>query len=172
MPILAPLLILASVNLQSKMEISYPVLALKPTASAEAGALKVIQGLETTWNTHDMVTYADLIADECQWVNVVGMWWQGKDEVVRAHAAFHKSLFKSVNQYNEAASLRQIAPGVVLAVVRVRMESYTTPDGKVIPEGRTRLTYVIVQHGEKWQVASAQNTPIDPVAQQFDPIKH
>ena len=159
-------------NLQTKPMILLPPAAGKAVSkSAEAGIVQTIELMEKSWNTHDMDLYAKLLTDDCQWVNVVGMHWNGKPSVVKAHVAFHKSIFKDVEYVTESACIREIAPKVAIAVLTVRMEGYTTPDGQKIPEGQTRLTLTVRETKGSWLIAQAQNTPIDKIASQFDPGK-
>jgi uncharacterized protein (TIGR02246 family) len=170
---LATLSILAAVlttNPQTKPMIIIPPIAGKAISkAAEAGVVKTIETLERSWNTHDMDLYAKLLTDDCQWVNVVGMHWNGKQSVVKAHVAFHKTMFKDVDYATESACMRELAPKVVVAVLTVRMEAYTTPDGQKVPEGQTRLTITLREIKGTWLIAQAQNTPIDKLANQFDP---
>jgi uncharacterized protein (TIGR02246 family) len=139
------------------------------TQSDESGVRLVLEGIDHAWNTHDMEAFAHLLADDCQWVNVVGMWWNGKESVKRAHIAFHHTMFKNVELRTEEASLRKIAPHVIVAIVRTHLGAYTTPSGHKVPETLNRMTMVLVEQSGKWVVTSAQNTPIDPIAAQFDP---
>lgn len=172
---LATLSLLATVlttNLQSKPMILIPPVAGKAVSkSAEAGVIKTIELMEKSWNTHDMGLYATLLTDDCQWVNVVGMHWNGKASVVKAHVAFHKTIFKDVDYVTESACIRELAPNVAIAVLTVRMQAYTTPDGHKVPEGQTRLTLTVRETKGAWLIAQAQNTPIDKIAVQFDPGK-
>ncbi len=55
---------------------------------------QVLASYEAAWKMHDMRALAPLFRDDAVWVNVVGMYWRGKDAVVRAHAAFHETIFK------------------------------------------------------------------------------
>jgi hypothetical protein len=154
---------------QSTMKVTELPSSLPLTADAKAGATETILAVERAWNTHDMDLYATLIDEHCQWVNVVGMWWNGKSQVVRAHAAFHQSIFKNVSFTGQEASLRALGPDLVQAVYTMKMGEYSTPDGKKIPSQLNRQTLVLKRHGGKWLILSGQNTVIDSIAAQFDP---
>lgn len=159
-------------NLQTKPMILLPPVAGKAVSkSAEAGIVTTIETLEKSWNTHDMDLYAKLLTDDCQWVNVVGMHWNGKASVVKAHVAFHKTMFKDVEYTTETVCIRELAPKLAIAVLTVRMQEYKTPDGHKVPEGQTRLTITLRESKGAWLIAQAQNTPIDKIAAQFDPGK-
>ena len=54
-----------------------------------------LKGMDDTWNRHDMKAFVSFMADDVEWVNVVGMWWKGKTQVYQAHDAFHKTIFKT-----------------------------------------------------------------------------
>jgi hypothetical protein len=97
--ILAAALLLAVVSLT----IGTGVVAQPPKSDAPAGRVnplsaddekalrQVIRGFEEAWNTHDMKAFAKLLRDDVEWVNIVGMHWKGRDAVVAAHEAFHKT---------------------------------------------------------------------------------
>jgi uncharacterized protein (TIGR02246 family) len=72
-----------------------PVLCqASPVADADASAIRaVIDRQMDSWNRHDMDAFvADMTAD-VDWVNIVGMHWEGRDTVRRVHAVLHKGIF-------------------------------------------------------------------------------
>jgi len=156
---------------QHPMKVTELPSSLPLSAEAKAGATETILDVERAWNTHDMGLYATFIDENCQWVNVVGMWWNGKEQVVRAHAAFHQSIFKNVSFTGQEASLRSLGPDLVQAVYTMKMGEYSTPDGKKIPSAMNRQTLVLKRNGKKWLILSGQNTVIDSIAAQLDPGK-
>ncbi len=161
-----------AVCLQTPMKITYAQ-GTKPLPKAvESAVCHTVTEMEQSWNTHDMDRYAALLTDDCQWVNVVGMWWNGKPSVVKAHVAFHHSIFKNVSYVTEQVCLKPISKSVMSTILTVKMDEYTTPNGIKVPSGETRLTLILLQKGDSWLISSAQNTPIDAVANQFDPGKH
>ena len=129
----------------------------------------IFEQVDNAWNTHNMDAFSNLLTNDCQWVNVVGMWWNGKDAVKRAHVAFHKIMFHDVSLHTQQLSLRQIAPGVIGAIAVTHMGAYKTPDGSVIPEGDYRMSATLVARREGWRIDGAQVTPINPIAAKFDP---
>ncbi len=135
----------------------------------EAGVVETIKAVDHAWNTHNMDAFAELLTEDCQWVNVVGMWWNGKDSIKRAHQAFHSTFFKNVSLRTDEARLREIAPHVVAAILDTHLGAYTTPSGHQTPEGEYRMTMILKEEGGRWLIVSAQNTPIDAIAARFDP---
>jgi len=67
--------------------------------------------------------------------------------------------------------VRAIAPGVVAAVILLKVGPFTPPDGVPRPASDDRLSLILVNRDGQWRIAHGHNTVIDPVAQPFDPVK-
>ena len=132
---------------------------------------KTLDGFAHEWNRHDMDAMAELVTDDCDWVNVVGMHWKGTAAVLKAHKAFHAGMFRNVGLHETDRQIAEIAPGVALAIATSRLDDYTTPDGRRIVDPRARTTWVLTKQEDRWLVRSAHNTNIDPVAAKHDPAK-
>jgi len=132
---------------------------------------KTLDGFAHEWNRHDMDAMAELVTEDCDWVNVVGMHWKGKAAVLKAHKAFHAGMLRDVSLHEIDRQITEIAPGVALALATSRLDDYTTPDGRRIVDPRSRTTWVLVKQEGRWLVRSAHNTTIDPVAAKHDPAK-
>jgi uncharacterized protein (TIGR02246 family) len=131
-----------------------------------------LDGMEAAWNRHDMKTFVDYMTDDVEWVNVVGMWWKGKEQVFKAHDTLHKGMFKDrgVHKPNSVA-MRTVAPGVVIVTSVIPADAYTTPGGRVEPANRNVLTETFVQREGRWLVVEGHNTVIVEEAQAHDPGK-
>ena len=53
----------------------------EPSAEAKAQIASVIAALSDSWNQHDMAAYGAQFADDADFVNVVGMHWNGREEI-------------------------------------------------------------------------------------------
>jgi uncharacterized protein (TIGR02246 family) len=132
---------------------------------------KVVAGLEETWNAHDMKALARLFREDAEWVNVVGMHWHGRGEIMAAHAAFHETIFKNHQLHMDAVETRSLGGDVAVAVVTETVDSFTTPDGQVRPKARDRLTCVLVKGPEGWKIAHGHNVVVDEAAARNNPVK-
>src|SRR5271157_5976301 len=56
---------------------------------------KTIASVEEAWNAHDMKAMGRLFTEDAEFINVVGMHWRGRDDIVAAHEAYHKTSFKN-----------------------------------------------------------------------------
>lgn len=145
-----------------------------PVAPEDAAAIRAVIDRQTdAWNRHDMDAFvADTTAD-VDWVNVVGMHWEGRETVRRAHATLHKGLFaRSRMLPPDTLELREIAPNVVVAVLQNHIEGAgPRPSGEPYPSGGNILTLVLVKTDAGWRIAHAHNTTINRDAAAHDPAR-
>jgi len=143
-------------------------------SSADQAAIRVVlDHLIESWNHHDMKAYVADMTPDVEWVNVVGMWWHGKDEVYRAHEKYHETIFKNrnLNPWKEV-SIRGVSADVAVATTIGSGDGFTGMDGRVFPPSTGILTFVLVRRDGHWLIAEGHNTSIDPVAAHNNPIQH
>jgi uncharacterized protein (TIGR02246 family) len=138
------------------------------TAAIEA----LIHGFEEAWNRHDMsmAAFGKLFSEDAHWVNVVGMHWSGRDEVVRAHAAYHATVFKTAEVHLRFFEIRSMGPHAAVAVGIARTDGFVRPDGPSEPAHDGRLSLFVMDRGAGWRIVHGHNTWIDYAAAPFDPI--
>ncbi|MCD6050658.1 MAG: hypothetical protein K0Q55_2061 [Verrucomicrobia bacterium] len=137
----------------------------------EAGVRKTVMGFEQAWNTHDMKLLATLFREDAQFINVVGMHWQGRDAIVKAHAIFHDLMFKDCRLKTDLIEARPLGSGYAIAVVTTTQDGFTTPSGQIMPKAQTKQTYVLAKGPLGWQFVHGQNVRIDADAVKNDPVK-
>jgi uncharacterized protein (TIGR02246 family) len=142
-------------------------------AAAETQEINAtLQRLEDAWNHNDMPGYAAQLTDDCSWINIVGMHWDGKAAVMKAHTAYLSTMFKDVMQYPLDTKLSYVAPGIALAVRTFRIGDFRDPTGKLEKDMHDRMTLLLVKQPDgRWLIRAAHNTTINPIAAQFDPAK-
>jgi uncharacterized protein (TIGR02246 family) len=131
---------------------------------------KILADYDVAWNTHDMKSMGALFREDAEFINVVGMHWRGRADIVAAHAAFHETMFKDVRIKTDAITLRPLGGDVAIAVVTYTMDVATTPSGQVIPKHQNKLSYVFKKTAGEWKIAHGQNVRIDAEAAQHDPV--
>ena len=146
----------------------------EPVSTADASAIRaVIDRQIDAWNRHDMEAFvADTTAD-VDWINIVGLHWQGRDALHRAMAAQHKTIFAHSRMLApEMVQLRTIAPDVIIAVRDSRIEGAgPTSRGTSYPDGGNILTLVFVKTDTGWRICHGHNTSINREAAAHDPAK-
>jgi uncharacterized protein (TIGR02246 family) len=105
------------------------------------------------------------MAEDIQWVNVVGDWWKGKAEVFATLDLYHKTVFKDRKLYPaEKLAIRQIAPDVIVSTMINPADAYRGQTGIKQPPTRNVLTLVSMKRDGTWLIAQAQNTIEAPTA--------
>jgi uncharacterized protein (TIGR02246 family) len=161
--IIVPMLLLSALKVDAQT----------PVGSKDASDIRAsIDAMQAAWNRHDMNAWVGYMADDVEWVNIVGMVWRGRAQVLLAHDRMHKTTFKNRQWHDaETTDLRQVAPGVVVVTEAVPMDGFTAPDGTATAPSRNMLTLVYVHRAGRWLVVEGHNTIVDPQAALHDPGK-
>lgn len=152
-----------------------PTLCHSQTALSATDQTAVQAWLENcaaSWATGDAERMFRMASDDIEWVNIVGMHWRGKQQVVAVHDLYLNTMFKGVPMaLKSIESVRSVSPEVVIAVVRWSIGSFSPPDGSVVPAADDRMTLVFRRTGDGLQLVHGANVQIDPVAESFDPSR-
>lgn len=145
-----------------------PRLSATPTAAVAAVDLAALLALADafvfTWNTHDMTAFAALYAEDADFVNVYGRWWQGRQEIEQAHADTHQSLFRhSVLALAQPHSLRLITSDTALCRTHWTLTGIRDRNGEPAADRRGRLLHVMQRLATGWRIVATQNTDISPM---------
>jgi uncharacterized protein (TIGR02246 family) len=113
--------------------------------------------LVAAWNAHDMSAFASLFWDDAAFVNVIGMYMHGREEIERHHEAMHASIFRNSTLDMHVEDARSPAPSVIV----VHVASSLGADERAPAEVRHAImTLVIEQRNGEWMIAAAHNTDI------------
>lgn len=129
-------------------------------ADAAAEVRQVVYAFAECWNRHDMNTFAELFAPDAEFVNVVGLWWKGKDEIKKAHERTHATLFKNSRLAIKDVSVRFPAAGIAVARSRWVLEGHVSPEGAPLPPRSGILLTVLEHRSGAWLIIDSQNTDI------------
>src|ERR1700712_5638697 len=75
----------------------------------------------TSWNNHSFSDMEKYTTADCDWVNIVGMWWKGRKQVQFAHQTFHNGMFKNTPPTSVSTTIRFVTNDVAIvhAVAKV-----------------------------------------------------
>lgn len=130
---------------------------------------KQVEQLVSDWNTHDFKNMDTYTTEDVEWVNIVGMWWQGRAEVKTSAQKIFDTIFKNVLFTKKSVKVRLITQDVAIATLICHVGESFPPDGinhgnNRMPEGDDILTLVFVKKNGNWLISAGQNTVRDPKA--------
>ncbi|WP_372706816.1 SgcJ/EcaC family oxidoreductase [Brevundimonas sp.] len=125
------------------------------------------------WAVGDVDAMFAMATDDVHWINIVGMHWQGKAEVIQAYRFFLATMLKGVPLTLEAVeSVTPVGDDVLVVVSRWLVGAFSPPDGSRIPAASDRLTMVLRRTPEGLKLAHGANVQIDAAAAPFDPVRN
>lgn len=132
----------------------------QPTADDES-----IRGLATqferAWNTHDMNILGSITTEDVDFVNVAGLHWKGRAEVVKEHAERHKVRFKNSVWTTERVSVQFLASDMALVHVDWQTRGDLDFDLKPWPPRKGIFSWLVLKNAGSWRIRAAQNTGKD-----------
>jgi len=141
-----------------------PAQPLSPDSATEAAAVReVAAALVDDWNRHDMASFANLFADDAQFVNVIGLWWHGRAEIQKQHEALHATRMRTSHLVATETAVHFLRSNVAVLHLRWQLTGDTGIDGVTLPAREGIMSLVMVRAGRHWQIASAQNTDSIPL---------
>lgn len=145
------------------------------TADAPADAVAVRALLDehvAAWTAGDAARMFAHATDDIHWVNVVGMHWQGKADVERAHHVYFTTIFRDVPMaLEEVESITAIGAETLAVVARFTVGAFTTPGGFKNPASRDRMSLILLRTPAGLKIAHVANIEIVAAAQAGDPIR-
>ncbi|WP_294329923.1 SgcJ/EcaC family oxidoreductase [uncultured Sphingomonas sp.] len=139
--------------------------------NADADIATWLDEHEAAWNANDVPAMFARSSPDLQWVNVVGMHWQGRDAVIQAHQIFFNIMFNDVPiSLLGLDSIVRLGDGTRIAVARWRLGDYATPQGHRVTDEANRMTLVFSGKNETLQLRHVANLRIDANAAPHDPI--
>ena len=118
---------------------------------------QLVSDYANAWNAHDVDAMALLFHEDGTFVNVVGTYEKGREEIRHLHEAIHASFYKDSAIRSEVLDARELAPGVIVAHVANELDGDARAPGQTV---RTLATYVIEQRAGSWKFTAGHNTRI------------
>ena len=123
---------------------------------------QLIRGLalqfEQAWNTHDMSKLGAITTEDVDFVNVAGLHWKGRAQVVKEHADRHQVRFKNSVWTTERVAVQFLSPDVALVHIDWQTRGDLDFDLKPWPPRTGIFSWLVVKNAGRWQIRSVQNT--------------
>lgn len=119
---------------------------------------EIVNRYVTTWNERDLSAWSTLFADNVDYVNRGGGWWQSNEENVAGHRMLFERNPNAPKTYQ--ATLEKVAmlkDDIALLHVRWIWPGVNPPETK---EFSGMMTIVLVRQDGKWLIRAIQNTVV------------
>lgn len=124
-----------------------------------------------SWNKHDFSDMKKYIAEDCDFVNIAGMHWKGREDIQYAHQTLHQQFFKDKPLRKLSTQIRFLTNDFAIAHVLMHLDgSYIAPDGSKKGDTDALATFVFIKRSDTWLVTAVENVVVDQAAKPFDPV--
>lgn len=121
---------------------------------------RVVRAFADCWNRHDMAAFAALFAVDAEFVNVVGLWWKGRDAIRQAHELTHATMFRHSQLAISEVAIRFPADTIAIARCRWVLSGHVSPAGEPLPARHGVLVHVLARASGGWSIIDTQNTDV------------
>ena len=124
---------------------------------------EIITHYAKAWNDHEGKGFGDGFAEDADFVNIFGMHFSGKAEIEVRHIKILQAFLKDSKMTILNTKLREVQPGLVIAIVKWRVDGFRQPGFDVRLPGVTRegiFTHVFLLRDSQWEIVASQNTLI------------
>ncbi len=137
---------------------------VRTQTKANDAARKAVEAIAATfqaaWNRHDMDGLAALVAEDVDYVTVVGArdWEKGRKEFKERHAEVHQTMFRESVLTIKETHVKFLRPDIALAHVLWETRGDAVPDRKPGAPRAGIFTWVVEKRRGKWLIIASQNT--------------
>jgi uncharacterized protein (TIGR02246 family) len=137
------------------------------TPADDAAIAALIARQAETWNQHDAVAWCAPFEADAEFVNILGMLLNGREQIQQRHTELFQGIFSHSSVVITTRKLTHLGPDAALVDSVYELRGYdrlppgiraTDSDGTL----RTRMRYVLLRRADGWHFASAQNVAISP----------
>lgn len=120
------------------------------------------------WNNYDAEGIANLFAEEADFVNVTGLWWQQKKDIFKAHHYGLTVIFKQSTLKIVKTKVRYLSEHIATVHAKIKLTDQSPSSDGVIPQPRTTIfTFIVKKENNTWLCYAAQNTDVQPGKETF-----
>jgi len=116
---------------------------------------EIVGDLEKAWNTADGAAFARAFAEDADFVNIRGEHLRTRDAIAKGHQVIFDTIYKGSVVRLEVAAARVVAPTVLVAHVKSKLNA---PTGPLAGEHNALFTLVLVQDKGEWRIVAFHNT--------------
>src|SRR5271169_3879012 len=125
--------------------------------SEERALHGTVYQLEAAWNAADSASFAALLADDADFIHILGGYYSGRAAIEAGHRMIFGTIYKGSTVRYSVEKIRFLGPEVALIFLRQHLQLFE--DGQP-RELEARPTIVAENVDGKWRIAALQNTRI------------
>lgn len=116
------------------------------------------------WNEGDANKIAALFDEDADFINVVGIWWNNRDDIQKAHDYGLKVIFNQSELRVTKTEVKFLSETIAIVHARMRLKGQTSRQNSTDQPGLRFNIFTFVVHKTKngWSCAAAHNTDIVP----------
>lgn len=126
--------------------------------SDEQAIRKIVALFELAWNHHDMNVLGPITTEDVDFVNVAGLHWKGRSQVVKEHALRHQVRFKNSVMSCKEIRVQFIQHDVALVHIEWETKGDLDFDLKPWPPRKGIFSSLLLKTSGNWFIRAAQNT--------------
>lgn len=136
----------------------------RPQTNANNADRKAVETIaasfQNAWNRHDMDALASLMAEDVDYVTVVGAreWEKGRKEFKERHTEVHQTMFRNSVLTIKETHVKFLRPDIAIAHVLWETKGDVVPDRKPGEARAGIFTWVVEKRSGKWLIIASQNT--------------
>ena len=135
-----------------------PMMTARALAADEQPIKDRLQEFQSAWNKDDTTAMAAVWADDGSLINPVGVFAQGRDEIVKLFVKEHTSPgpFKATKYSISDVKFQWVTPDVAVVDVSANISGIRGSDGAAAPDYAHHVVWVFVKKDGKWMAAAAR----------------
>ncbi len=117
------------------------------------------------WNARDAHALASLFSEDADFVNVVGLWWETRAGIERAHHYGLTTFFRDSMLTARRVKVRRIGQDMAIIHTRWKLAGQIGKDGQTLDDRFAIMVFAAQRLDAGWTVLAAHNTDIVPGAE-------
>ena len=140
------------------------------SAQDEQAIHAIVKNMETAWNRGDGRAFAGDMADDADFIDILGRHHSGRDAVAEGHKGIFATIYRGSTVAYTVESIRSLGPLSAVAFLRAKLTTTLTgpsddPNREAKAQGSAREegarpTLMLQKQGGSWKIAGFQNTRI------------
>ena len=142
-------------------------------ATDERAIRDIVARAEAAWNAADAAGFCAAMADDVDFINVLGEHHQGRETVGRGHQHIFATIYKDSRVHYTVDRIRFIRSDVALAFIHADLISRLPPNAVAsaaresriddeMHKSQARPTMILAKDDGRWRIVAIHNTSVAP----------